>query len=238
MLASAMPGPAMLVAAAAPAAASPSSACPPDAAAGAAAATSIAGPGIADASMAGPAEPGTILATLTKTLREIVRSGIGLPTRGATARFIRSLVLNLGDRLKPHAMHLMRAVQAALEDPSPSLRKEFAHAAASLSRVCKSGTLQKYVAHLLTLASKGDGDTARHIAGFAMKEVAHASLERVKTYFSDIIPAAFLVRTRVSLVRTAAFAYVRLRLRCGASCSCATTQMKRCAPCGATRGKR
>jgi hypothetical protein len=55
--------------------------------------------------------PDTLLSLLVGRLREIIVSGIGLPTRGACARFICGLCIARSEALKPHALQLIRALQ-------------------------------------------------------------------------------------------------------------------------------
>jgi hypothetical protein len=148
--------------------------------------------------------PSGILGQLVEKLRALIRTGLGLPTRGGTARLVSRLVTELGDRMKPHAMMLCRTLQACFDDSSPVLRKEFMNAAASLAKIMKSGTLKKLVERLFELARNGEDSSLRASAGFGLNALLSTSTERMKTFHSEAIPLAFLaIHDPEESVRTA-----------------------------------
>lgn len=68
-----------------------------------------------------------------------VRSGVGLPTRGASIRCLVTLADIVTLSLKPYSPQVIRMLLAGLEDSSPALRLEFAKAAGRLIKFSKSG---------------------------------------------------------------------------------------------------
>lgn len=143
---------------------------------------------------------GGILKPLCEKIKQVITAGVGLPSRGAAARFISSLVYNLTDSMKPQAMLLMRCLQGCLEDPSPGLRQEFCTSAAALARICKTGTLGKYIERLLGLATaagaggsgSGDRPELRLTAGQGFKELFKQAGERAKAHLAEVAPVCFL----------------------------------------------
>ena len=135
----------------------------------------------------------TVLGSIVLRLKECLLSGIGLPTRGATARFINTLATMRPDCIKPHAMVLMRALQSTLADTSITLRREAATAAAAVAKNCKSGTLKKYVAVIVEHSKSADDATLRASAGFAMKELWRRAPDKMSGILAEVLPVILMV---------------------------------------------
>ena len=75
-----------------------------------------------------------ILPRVVEVVCGLIRSGVGLPTRGATSKFIISLSGDLPDSALQHAAvrPLLNTLMGAFEDSSPTLRREFMSAAAHI----------------------------------------------------------------------------------------------------------
>jgi hypothetical protein len=67
------------------------------------------------------------------------RSGVGLPTRGASIRCLVTLADIVTLALKPFSPQLVRMLLAGCDDKSPALRQEFAKAAGKLIKFSKTG---------------------------------------------------------------------------------------------------
>ena len=138
--------------------------------------------------------PVTLLPALVDKLKGYIRSGVGLPTRGATARFICTLVNATGDLMTPQAAGLNKTLLAALEDGSPTLRREFAAAAAHVVRIAKPATVTKVIARVAELAQNPEDAGARATAGYLVLQLSKHASERAKTASPELIPIAFLGR--------------------------------------------
>jgi len=131
------------------------------------------------------------LGAVCDVLRGLVRSGVGLPTRGATARFATSLAGAAGDAMAPHAGPLLRALANGLEDSSPSLRREFASAAAAVARYARPGAVRTYLDRVRELARSPE-DACRVTAGQALLSLSRGAPEQLAAHSASLLPLAFL----------------------------------------------
>lgn len=132
----------------------------------------------------------SVMQRVCETVASLIRGGVGLPTRAVACRTCVKLCTDRPDAVKPYAHTLMRALQACLEDSSPTLRRECAHAAASLASVCKSGTLDKYIARVLELAVVEDAGVRAACAECVRQLFKHAA-ERMKSHMATLVPLCF-----------------------------------------------
>lgn len=82
---------------------------------------------------------------LVVKLVELIKSGVGLPTRVGTAKFISSLSVIKSEELKPYAGKIVNALVLAAKDRSPSVRKAYASALASVSKFSSAKTIKRLV---------------------------------------------------------------------------------------------
>ena len=135
-----------------------------------------------------------ILPLVVDKLAVLIRSGVGLPTRGASARFIVSLTSNVADgalaaaAVKP----LLRVLMGTFEDASPTLRKEFTGAAAHLARLAPPTLYTRLVKRLLSLAREPDSAALRASAGVGVLQLTRYASEQLKVHFNEVIPLAFM----------------------------------------------
>lgn len=137
------------------------------------------------------AATGGILAPLVDKLRTLIRSGIGLPTRGATARFVINLNSAVGESMRPFAAPLLKTLELALEDQSPTLRKEYATCAAHVALYSKPATFKRLLQRLGELARSGDA-AMRVTAGHGHLQLLRHCGDRLRDYMNEVMPLAFL----------------------------------------------
>ena len=137
---------------------------------------------------AGP--PASLLSALTDVLRSSIRSGIGLPTRGGTARFLTALVSSVGVALRPYAPSLLRALSTALEDPSPALRREWAVATGAVARWAGSADLQRLLSRCGELG-RNPAPPLREAGGWALASIARRAPDQLAEWARDAVPLAF-----------------------------------------------
>lgn len=139
-----------------------------------------------------PDAPPTLLPAICDRLKGLIRSGVGLPSRGATARLVCSLATSVGALLTPQAAGLLKTLMSVLEDPSPTLRREFAVAAAHVARYAKPVSQAKLVARIAELARHPDDPGARATAGVAVAALGKHAGDASKEHAPELVPLAFL----------------------------------------------
>eukprot|EP00164_Ancoracysta_twista_P003195 GFYU01004259.1.p1 GENE.GFYU01004259.1~~GFYU01004259.1.p1 ORF type:complete len:1682 (-),score=543.81 GFYU01004259.1:8-5053(-) len=133
------------------------------------------------------------LKDLVPKLLGIIRTGVGLPTRCGCASFITRISKISGMSL--YAGHLLKAIGNALHDRSPTVRKSFAVAGGQIAALTadKPKALESYIANLKTMAISND-DRMREASGQAFLELSKHAADRLKEFYSDLFPIAFLCR--------------------------------------------
>eukprot|EP00276_Gloeochaete_wittrockiana_P000859 CAMPEP_0184674414 /NCGR_PEP_ID=MMETSP0308-20130426/87221_1 /TAXON_ID=38269 /ORGANISM="Gloeochaete witrockiana, Strain SAG 46.84" /LENGTH=929 /DNA_ID=CAMNT_0027122009 /DNA_START=29 /DNA_END=2819 /DNA_ORIENTATION=- len=135
------------------------------------------------------------MAILAPKLIQLIRSGVGLPTRAGTARFITLVSNSAPDTLKPHAPKLLKALTSAIvTEKSPALRKVWAACAGQVSRVAKESTAEEMIAKIVQLYSDPGTVESRLVSAVALKELSKQAPDVVKRYLAQVIPVAFIGR--------------------------------------------
>ncbi len=130
------------------------------------------------------------LPALVDALRAAVRGGVGLPTRGAAARFIVGLAGAAGEAMRPHAGALLKTLEAAVGDPSPTLRAEFARAGGAVARWAKPAAVGGWVRSLCVLGGSGEA-RARATGAAGLAALLRAAAERAGEWTPLVAPLAF-----------------------------------------------
>jgi proteasome component ECM29 len=86
---------------------------------------------------------------VTRRLIEILKTGVGMPTKTGAARFISSLTYSKSEEMAPHASKLLVALANTLKDRSPAARKGFANAAANVAKLAPITSVGKYIEKLI-----------------------------------------------------------------------------------------
>lgn len=89
---------------------------------------------------------------------QVIRKGVGLPTRAGCARVVSTLAYKLPAEIKPHAPALIKALSGAIQDKSPVVAKLMATSMARLVALAPDATLTKLVAHLQKIYLETEGN--------------------------------------------------------------------------------
>jgi proteasome component ECM29 len=91
------------------------------------------------------------LAAVAAKLTNLIRKGVGLPTKAGCARFVTSLAmrqLTLLSLQSTEADQLLKALSGAVQDRSVAIRKSMAVASGYLIRACSAETGLKFLQHV------------------------------------------------------------------------------------------
>lgn len=149
-------------------------------------------------------------------LATILKRGVGLATRVATASFVQTLMDRFESKdCKPYAQTILKAMESGIIDmQSAGVRKAYARAAASTIRRAKTGTVKKFLAFIANWAWNGTDEgrstqegpissgtssnvSAKH-AGEVMHQIARYAPKSVKRFETEVVPVAFVLRQQSS----------------------------------------
>jgi proteasome component ECM29 len=141
---------------------------------------------------------------LTSKLAEVIKTSIGMQTKVGTARFIVSLVFTKSNELKPHTEKLLASLMAAFRDRSPSVRKAYANAIASIAKYAPARAVGKLVGQLVALYKDSEHDESRMMSATAFNELVKRSPDAIKVtlpinnsnnfkgFYVDVLPISFI----------------------------------------------
>ena len=150
-------------------------------------------------------------------LAVVLKRGVGLATRVASAAFVQSCMdkLETADT-KPHAQTILKALEGGVRDhQSAAVRKAYARAAASTIRRAKTGTTKKFLAFIVDWAwngdqagehstgpiSSGSGNNAEaEHAGEVLHQIVRYAAKASKRFQGEFVPVAFVMRQKAGSV--------------------------------------
>ncbi|KAJ3286443.1 hypothetical protein HDU79_006472 [Rhizoclosmatium sp. JEL0117] len=136
----------------------------------------------------------SVMETLMPKVFNIIRKGVGLPTKAGSARFVVTLAMRVPTELRPHADSTLKALSGAISDRSPAVRKSFATAIGHIAKLCTVPALQRLIAHLRTMYTETEDEDMRTVPGITFLEISRFSSDAFGNLGSDILPLAFLGR--------------------------------------------
>lgn len=130
------------------------------------------------------------------SLVQLLKGGVGLPTRAGTARFLVQLAQQHPLLLVPHASRLLRSLlHASLHERSEVARNAYAAAAAQMARGASSETLSKLVAELSSRYTSDEGgveDAMRVAVGELTRELLRVASDAMNRVRAEWLPLAFV----------------------------------------------
>ncbi|KAI5087767.1 proteasome-associated protein ECM29-like isoform X1 [Silurus meridionalis] len=120
----------------------------------------------------------SVLGELVPKLCDLLKSGVGLGTKGGCASVIVSLTVQCPQDLTPYSGKLMNALLNGIHDRSVVVQKSFAFAIGHLVRTAKDSSVEKLLQKLSTW--------------YLEKEGSHYSPDVLKAHASVALPLAFL----------------------------------------------
>ncbi|KAI9197483.1 proteasome stabiliser-domain-containing protein [Polychytrium aggregatum] len=124
-------------------------------------------------------------------LVQIVRRGVGLPTKAGSARIIVSLTMKHSRELQPHADALLKALSGAILDRSAALRKAYAVALGYTCRICTQPALSRLLDHLRKIYLEDDDEEKRSVAGIAILEVSRTASDALAPLRGEVLPLSY-----------------------------------------------
>lgn len=136
------------------------------------------------------------MATFTPKLSQILRRGMGLPTRCGASKVVVTLCMHKPQLVRQYADALLQPlVSGMITDRSPVVRKMYAAAIGHVTLLASSDAIQRIVSQLKDLYLKSmesDDADARIVAGTTILEMAKRARENIKDSWADILPHVFL----------------------------------------------
>lgn len=133
-----------------------------------------------------------ILEELAPKICNLVRKGIGLPTKAGTSRIICSLATRCPTDVTPHAPALLKALSGVVQDRSAVLRKATSAAAGHVARLVPDSTVVQYIQHVTKFYLESEDDDLKHITPIALMELARYAPDKVKSVMSEVLPVTFI----------------------------------------------
>ena len=127
---------------------------------------------------------------------QLLKGGVGLPTRAGTARFLVQLAQQHPLLLVPHAPKLLKSLfSASLHERSEVARGAYAAAAAQVARGASAETLSKLVSHLTELYISDEGgveDSMRLAVGELTRELLRVATDAMNRVRAEWVALAFV----------------------------------------------
>ncbi|KAF7662410.1 hypothetical protein LDENG_00236880 [Lucifuga dentata] len=134
----------------------------------------------------------TVLGDLVPRLCELLKSGVGLGTKGGCASVIVSLTVQCPQDLTPHSGKLMSALLNGIHDRSTVVQKAFAFALGHLVRTAKDSSVEKLLLKLNTWYLEKEEPVYKSSSALTMHAISHYSPDVLKGHAGVALPLAFL----------------------------------------------
>lgn len=133
----------------------------------------------------------SILEALVPKLANIIRKGMGLPTKAGVARYVVSICSRMPLDLQPHADSLLQALSGVVGDRSAPVRKSFATAVGYICRIASDAALVRFFNHLKKLYLENDDEELRSTSGIVILECSRHANDRMKRFQAEVIPVVY-----------------------------------------------
>ncbi|NWJ04505.1 ECM29 protein, partial [Crypturellus undulatus] len=140
----------------------------------------------------------SILGELVPRLCELIKSGVGLGTKGGCASVIVSLTTQCPQDLTPYSGKLMSALLSGLTDRNSVIQKSFAFAMGHLVRTSRDSSTEKLLHKLSSWYMEKEEPVYRTGCALTVHAMGRYSPDVVKNHAKHILPLAFLGMHEVS----------------------------------------
>uniref|UniRef100_A0A8B9QKQ3 Ecm29 proteasome adaptor and scaffold n=1 Tax=Apteryx owenii TaxID=8824 RepID=A0A8B9QKQ3_APTOW len=140
----------------------------------------------------------SILGELVPRLCELIKSGVGLGTKGGCASVIVSLTTQCPQDITPYSGRLMSALLSGLTDRNSVVQKSFAFAMGHLVRTCRDSSIEKLLHKLSSWYMEKEEPVYRTGCALTVHAMGRYSPDVVKNHAKHILPLAFLGMHEVS----------------------------------------
>uniref|UniRef100_A0A8K9WUR8 Ecm29 proteasome adaptor and scaffold n=1 Tax=Oncorhynchus mykiss TaxID=8022 RepID=A0A8K9WUR8_ONCMY len=135
----------------------------------------------------------SVLGELVPRLCELLKSGVGLGTKGGCASVIVSLTVQCPQDLTPYSGKLMSALLNGIHDRSSVVQKAFSFALGHLVRVSRMGSsVEKLLLKLNTWYLEKEEPVYRSSCALTVHAISHYSPDVLKGHAVVALPLAFL----------------------------------------------
>ncbi|XP_053711143.1 proteasome adapter and scaffold protein ECM29-like [Synchiropus splendidus] len=134
----------------------------------------------------------SVLGELVPRLCELLKSGVGLGTKGGCASVIVSLTVQCPQDLTPYSGKLMSALLSGIHDRSSVVQKAFAFALGHLVRTAKDSSVEKLLLKLNTWYLEKEEPVYKSSCAYTVHAISHYSPDVLKAHAGVALPLAFL----------------------------------------------
>ncbi|KAK2816960.1 hypothetical protein Q5P01_025151 [Channa striata] len=134
----------------------------------------------------------SVLGELVPRLCELLKSGVGLGTKGGCASVIVSLTVQCPQDLTPYSGKLMSALLNGIHDRSTVVQKAFAFALGHLVRTAKDSSVEKLLLKLNTWYLEKEEPVQKSSCALTVHAISHYSPDVLKGHAVVALPLAFL----------------------------------------------
>eukprot|EP00002_Diphylleia_rotans_P027784 TRINITY_DN5582_c0_g1_i1.p1 TRINITY_DN5582_c0_g1~~TRINITY_DN5582_c0_g1_i1.p1 ORF type:complete len:1767 (+),score=261.55 TRINITY_DN5582_c0_g1_i1:43-5343(+) len=135
-----------------------------------------------------------IMVELAPKLANVMKTGVGLPTRSGCASVVSRLCSTQTEAMKTQSAILLRGLGLAIgNERSVAVRKLWVNAASMVCRYGKQKPVVDYFARLRAIYNKSvDDKESRLVIAYALRNLSQNSLDSLKNYGPEIMPFVFL----------------------------------------------
>ncbi|XP_043096991.1 proteasome adapter and scaffold protein ECM29 [Puntigrus tetrazona] len=134
----------------------------------------------------------SVLGELVPKLCDLLKSGIGLGTKGGCASVIVSLTVQCPQDLTPYSGKLMSSLLNGINDRSSVIQKSFAFAIGHLVRTAKDSSVEKLLQKLNTWYLEKEEALYKSSCCLVVHAISHYSPDVLKAHAGVALPLAFL----------------------------------------------
>uniref|UniRef100_A0AAQ5WZB0 Ecm29 proteasome adaptor and scaffold n=1 Tax=Amphiprion ocellaris TaxID=80972 RepID=A0AAQ5WZB0_AMPOC len=134
----------------------------------------------------------SVLGEMVPRLCELLKSGVGLGTKGGCASVIVSLTVQCPQDLTPYSGKLMSALLNGIHDRSTVVQKSFAFALGHLVRTAKDSSVEKLLLKLNTWYLEKEEPVYKSSCALTVHAISHYSPDVLKGHAGVALPLAFL----------------------------------------------
>ncbi|GBC07937.1 hypothetical protein RclHR1_00780017 [Rhizophagus clarus] len=132
-----------------------------------------------------------VMENLTPRLLQLIRKGVGLPTKAGCARFLVSMCIKKAEIIRPHANTYLKVLSGSILDTSPAVRKSYAVAVGYVARLTSDNTLAKFIEHLKKIYCENSEGEIRSIAGITVLEISKHASDELKRIYVEVLPLTY-----------------------------------------------
>ncbi|XP_037979486.1 proteasome adapter and scaffold protein ECM29 isoform X1 [Motacilla alba alba] len=134
----------------------------------------------------------SVLGELVPRLCELIKSGVGLGTKGGCASVIVSLTTQCPQDLTPYSGKLMSALLSGLTDRNSVVQKSFAFAMGHLVRTSRDSSTEKLLHKLSSWYMEKEEPVYRAGCALTVHAMGRYSPDVLKNHAKQVLPLAFL----------------------------------------------